>query len=87
MAQSIGLFLIALMDHWVAAVSVRWTSGITFHNPRTRYPMGLGVIFFLVSAIAVDATLQNYWEANFKLSDEKLVDAEHARIVVRRSLL
>jgi len=45
--------------------------------------MGLYVLFFLMSAIAVDATLQPRWAAITKLSSEKLVDAGHARIIAR----
>jgi hypothetical protein len=87
MAQSFGLFLIALMDHWVnVAMSAHSATLGPFNKKRSRYSMGLSVLFFLMSAIALDATLQPYWEANSKLSSEKLVDAEHARIVARQAL-
>ncbi|KAE9969605.1 hypothetical protein EG328_006786 [Venturia inaequalis] len=86
MAQSFGLFLIALMDHWVnVAMSAHPVTLDPFEKDRSRYSQGLCVLFFLMSAIALDATLQPYWEANSKLSSEKLVDAEHARIVARQS--
>lgn len=87
MAQSFGLFLIALMDHWVnVAMSAHPVTLDLFNKERSRYSQGLCVLFFLMSAIALDATLQPYWEANSKLSSEKLVDAQHARIVARQSL-
>lgn len=87
MAQSFSLFLIALMDHWVGvAMSARPATLAHFNKERSRYSMGLCVLFFLMSAIALDATLQPYWEANSKLSSEKLVDAEHAAIVARQAL-
>lgn len=87
MAQSFSLFLIALMDHWVnVAMSAKPATLAHFNKDRSRYSMGLGVLFFLMSAIALDATLQPYWEANSKLSSEKLVDAEHAKIIARQEL-
>jgi hypothetical protein len=87
MAQSIGLFLIALMDHWVAVtMSSRRAPLAPYNQVNSRYGNGLCVLFFLMSAIAVDATLQPYWEANSKPSDEKLVDAEHAKIVARKAV-
>ncbi|QDS72759.1 hypothetical protein FKW77_004222 [Venturia effusa] len=86
MAQSFGLFLIALMDHWVnITMSAHAVTLDPFEKDRSRYSQGLCVLFFLMSAIALDATLQPYWAANAKLSNEKLVDAEHARIVARQS--
>jgi hypothetical protein len=45
--------------------------------------MGLCVLYFLLSAIAVDVTLQSHWEENFKLSDEKLFDSKHVELVVQ----
>jgi hypothetical protein len=77
------------MDHLVTAVSAMWSKP-PLHTPiqreRSRYVMGLGVLYFLASAIAVDATLQNYWEVNFKLSNEKLVDVNHARFEAKKLL-
>jgi hypothetical protein len=88
--QSFGLFLVALMDHLVAVLSDRWSKvpPLSPHQrERSRYVLGLGVLYFLASAIAVDATLQNYWEVNYKLSNEKLVDAKHARLEARKLLM
>jgi hypothetical protein len=54
-------------------------------RPRSRFGMGLCVLYFLLCAIALDTTLQPHWAVNSKLSTEKLVDAEHAREVARNS--
>jgi hypothetical protein len=87
MVQSFGLFLIALMDRWVGvAMSARHANMAPYNRERSRYGMGLCVLYFLMSAIAVDATLQPYWEANSKLSSEKLIDAEHAKAIARESI-
>jgi hypothetical protein len=87
MAQSFGLFLIALMDRWVSvAMSARKATLALYNTERSRYGMGLCVLFFLISAIAVDATLQPCWEANSKLSSEKLLDSRHANIIARKTV-
>jgi hypothetical protein len=86
MAQSFSMFLVALMDRWVGvAMSARKAVLAPYNRESSRYGMGLCVLFFLMSAIAVDATLQPRWAANAKLSSDKLVDAEHARIVARNA--
>lgn len=86
MAQSLGLFLVALMDHWVSVVtSAELTRAGPYTIYRSRYGMGFCVLYFLVSAIALDATLLPYWEDNAKLPEEKLVDSKHAQIIARKS--
>jgi hypothetical protein len=88
MAQSLGFFLAALMDNWVAVtMSARRTTLRSYTQEKSRYVMGLGVLYFLMSAIAVDATLVPYWKKISESSGEKLLDAEHARIVTRKACL
>jgi hypothetical protein len=84
LAQPIGLFFIALMDHWVnVSMSARRSAAVNYNHKGSRYGMGLCVLYFLLSAIAVDVTLQPHWEENFKLSDEKLFDSQHVELVVQ----
>jgi hypothetical protein len=84
LAQPIGLFFIALMDHWVnVTMSARRFAPIHYNHKGSRYGMGLCVLYFLLSAIAVDVTLQSHWEENFKLSDEKLFDFQHVELVTQ----
>lgn len=84
LGQNVGLFLVALMDHWIAlATSSRLPYLTPYTEPRSRFAIGFCVLFFLMSTIAVDGTLQNYWEKIFTLSKERLVDAQHARTVHR----
>ena len=82
LGQNVGLFMVALMDHWIAlATSSRLPLVTPYTDPRSRFAIGFCVLFFLASTIAVDATLQSFWEKIFALSKEKLVDAQHAHIV------
>jgi hypothetical protein len=72
------------MDHWVnVAMSARRFSAAPYRQQRSRYGMGLCVLYFLMSAVAVDATLRSRWETNSKLSDERIVDSHHAQIIAR----
>lgn len=73
------------MDHWVSIVmNARQPHTSLYSEERTRYVIGLCLLYFLMSAIAVDATLRNYWEGSFKLSNEKLIDFNHAQIVSQK---
>jgi len=75
------------MDHWVSLImSARSTRHEQKSDIRTRYSTALCLLYFLMSAIAVDMTLQKYWEKNSKLSEERLVDLQHAHAINRRSL-
>jgi hypothetical protein len=83
-AQPIGLFFIALMDHWVnVAMSARQAPPGKYEHKGSRYGMGLCVLYFLLSAIAVDVTLQPHWGKNSKLSDEKLFDCQQVKFVAQ----
>lgn len=84
LGQNVLLFVVALMDHWVAlATSSRQPIVTPYTEPRSRFAIGCCLLFFLMSTIAIDATLRNYWEKLFAVSKQKLSDAEHARIVRR----
>lgn len=84
LGQNVLLFVVALMDHWVAlATSSRLPLVTPYTEPRSRFAIGCCLLFFLMSTIAIDATLRNYWEKLFAVSKERLSDAEHARIVRR----
>jgi hypothetical protein len=76
-----------LMDHWVNLVmSARSTHLNQQSDSRTRYSTALCLLYFLTSAIAVDMTLQKYWEKTSKLSEERLVDLQHAHDVRKNAL-
>ncbi|KAF2423713.1 hypothetical protein EJ08DRAFT_595586 [Tothia fuscella] len=85
LGQNLGLFLVALMDHWVSLVmSFRAPHPDPYNRDTARYGLGLSLLYFLFSAIAVDMTLQRYWKKTEKLSEERLVDLQHARLVRRQ---
>jgi hypothetical protein len=76
-----------LMDHWVSLImSARPTRRDQQSDSRTRYSTALCLLYFLISAIAVDMTLQKYWEKTSKLSEERLVDLQHAHAVSQKTL-
>jgi hypothetical protein len=73
------------MDHWVSLVmSFRLPHSSPYSGDRARYGVGLCLLYFLFSAIAVDMTLQKFWKETDKLSDERLVDLGHAQIVRKK---
>lgn len=79
---SVGLFLVALNDRWVSiAMSGKYGSVSVFIDPTARYGICFAILYFCASVITLDATLQKYWSGNYSLSEEKLVDQEHAREV------
>lgn len=81
--QNVALFLIALMDRWVALVmSGRGPTISLYTDARSRYGLCLCIAYFCFSVMSLDATLQKYWPDRFKLSDEKLVNFEHAQHVM-----
>src|SRR5262249_27235036 len=54
LGQNVGLFLIALMDHWVAlATSSRLPYLTPYTEPRSRFAIGFCIFFFLMSTIVV----------------------------------
>lgn len=70
------------MDHLVGVVmSAQQPRAGLYSEERSRYGISLCLLYLLMSAIAVDATLQNYWEGSSKLSNEKLIDFDHAQRV------
>ncbi|TID17874.1 hypothetical protein E6O75_ATG10519 [Venturia nashicola] len=87
LGQNVGFFLMVLMDHWVSVImSARPFRSVQETDTRTRYSTGLCLLYFLASAIAVDMTLQKYWAKTSKLSEERLVDLQHAHAVQKKAL-
>lgn len=79
---SVGLFLVALMDRWVNIVmSVEVQPISVFFDETARYGICFAILYFCASVVTLDATLQKYWSGNYALSDEKLVDFQHAKNV------
>lgn len=79
--------MMVLMDHWVSLImSARPFRRVQDTDIRTRYSTALCLLYFLTSAIAVDMTLQKYWAKTSKLSEERLVDLQHAHAVQRKAL-
>jgi len=71
--QNIGLFLAALMDRWVdIAMSARLPHNSRYLDPRARYSVGFGLLYFLMGAVAVDTVLQRHWAAATSISDTKM---------------
>jgi len=78
LGQNVGLFLGALMDHWVQlAMSARNPQALVYANCRARYAICFGLLYFLGAAVAVDTVLQRYWPYATKLSDERIEDINH----------
>jgi hypothetical protein len=86
LAQNLGLFLVALMDRWVSIVmAARKPHATIYSNARSRYGICLALLYFCLSVMLLDTTLQKYWSVRFKLSTVKLKDYEHAQSVARDS--
>jgi hypothetical protein len=78
--QNLALFLVALMDRWVAlAMQGRKPQVSMYTDFRARYGLCLCLLYFCFSVMTLDVTLQSYWEGIFKHSEEKLLDFEHAQ--------
>ncbi|KAL6866269.1 hypothetical protein ACO1O0_002376 [Amphichorda felina] len=85
MGQNLGLFLVALMDRWVSIVmGARLPRPSMYVDSRSRYGICFCILYFCASVMLLDATLQKYWEVSFKLSEEKLINHEHALEVTRQ---
>lgn len=85
LAQNLGLFLVALMDRWVTIVMAqRKPTSTIYINSRARYGICLSILYFCFSVMLLDTTLQKYWSVRFKLSEEKLRDYEHKKMVARQ---
>lgn len=78
--QNLGLFLIALMDRWIMMVmSARQPYPSMYTDSRSRYGIWLAIVYFCLSAMILDATLQKYWSHRYEVSNKKmsgLADAE-----------
>ncbi|KAK7432311.1 hypothetical protein QQZ08_001258 [Neonectria magnoliae] len=78
--QTLGLFLVALMDRWVMIV---WSAGgpypSIYTDSRARYGICLCIIYFCAAAMLLDSTLFKYWGLRDRISNEKLRDFEHAK--------
>lgn len=84
LGQNLGLFLVALMDRWVSiTMGARLPRPSIYVDSRSRYGICLCILYFCASVMLLDATLQNYWESRFKLSEEKLANHEHAKAIAR----
>jgi hypothetical protein len=84
LGQNLGLFLVALMDRWVSiTMGARYPRPTLYIDSRSRYGICFCILYFCFSVMLLDATLQNYWDVRYKLSEEKLVDHEHAQAVSR----
>ncbi|KAF3761887.1 family 4 glycosyltransferase [Cryphonectria parasitica EP155] len=81
---SVGLFLVALMDRWVSIVmSAEYVAISVFIDDTARYGICFAILYFCASVMTLDGTLQKYWSGNYALSDEKLLDLDHAGQVER----
>lgn len=77
--QNLGLFLIALMDRWIMlAMSARQPYPSIYTDSRSRYGIWLAIVYFCLSAMILDATLQKYWGHRYEVSREKMMSLEDA---------
>jgi hypothetical protein len=84
LGQSVALFVICLMDHWVDIItSTRIPSSSIYVDQRARYGIGLCILYFCASVMALDIVLSPYWQDCGKKSEEKLSDANRAVHVER----
>jgi hypothetical protein len=81
--QNLALFLVALMDRWVALTMQGRKPQVSMYTDfRARYGLCVCLLYFCFSVMALDVTLQSYWEEMSKNSDEKLLDFVHAQKVL-----
>ncbi|CAG7564503.1 unnamed protein product [Fusarium equiseti] len=84
--QNLGLFLIALMDRWIMMVmSARQPYPSIYTDSRSRYGIWLAIVYFCLSAMILDATLQKYWSHRYEVSDEKMSGLEDAERIERQA--
>lgn len=84
--QNLGLFLIALMDRWIMVVmSARQPYPSIYTDSRARYGLCFGIVYFCLSAILLDSTLQKYWGLRYQVSEERLNDIEDAKRVIKEA--
>ncbi|KAI9744746.1 MAG: hypothetical protein M1818_001671 [Claussenomyces sp. TS43310] len=73
LAQNVGLFLVALLDRWVAvSMSANGFVVNVYYNVRARYGIAFGLLYFLLCAVSLDIVLQRYWGKTGRRSSEKL---------------
>lgn len=73
LAQNVGLFLIALLDRWIAiSMSANGHVINVYYNVRARYGIAFGLLYFLLCAVSLDVVLQRYWGKTGRRSSEKL---------------
>ena len=79
MGQNVGLFLVALIDRWIAiTMSARQGRANLYFNVKARYGIACGLIYFLLCAITLDSLLQQYWGTTGRRSDAVLGSIEEA---------
>lgn len=75
LAQNVGLFLVALLDRWIAiSVSANGHVVNMYDNFRARYGITFGLLYFLLCAVSLDAVLQSYWGTTGRQSSERLAN-------------
>jgi hypothetical protein len=73
------------MDRWVDVItSLREPNASIYIDERSRYSIGLGILYFCSAMLALDSTLYEYWSDRYKLSEEKLTDPSNAKHVTSR---
>ncbi|CAG2010890.1 unnamed protein product [Fusarium graminearum] len=83
--QNLALFLIALMDRWIMmAMSARQPYPSIYTDSRSRYGIWLSIVYFCLSAMIPDATLQKYWSHRYDTSHEKMSGLEDAERTERQ---
>lgn len=87
MGQNVGLFLVALLDRWIAiSMSARRNRVNLYFNEKARYGIACGLIYFLLCAIVLDSMLQHYWGTAGRRSNAVLGSIEEAEFAdVRES--
>jgi len=81
--QNVGLFLAALMDRWVDIVmSAKLPGNDRYTNPRARYSVCFGLLYFLMGAVAVDSVLQRHWAAASSMSATRMASLNNYKQVL-----
>ena len=71
--QNVGLFLVGLLDRWVAlSMSANGYVINIYFDDRARYGVAFGLLYFLLCAVSLDVVLQRYWGKTGRRSSEKL---------------
>lgn len=79
MGQNVGLFLVALVDRWIAiTMSARRGRVNLYFNIQARYGIACSLVYFLICAITLDSLLQHYWGFTGRRSDAVLGSTEEA---------